>query len=187
MKETNDKVVPGSFLATEEEFVAGKNAFDSNGKLFSTAVGLKNADMSSRQFNVDKCSRDIEPLDCGSTVIGIIEKVNEKSAFVKIREAYKGKDEKAIIQPAAQIPVFNIADQYVESVDDMFRLGDLIKAEVVEVTPYRIVLDTKKPDFGVIKAYCIRCRAPLSKSGNELKCRKCGSSQTRKISKEYSD
>jgi exosome complex component CSL4 len=185
MKQEGKVVFPGSFLATEEEFVTGKNAFDESGGIYSDSVGAGDKDMVQRVMNVKKLSRNILPLEVGASAIGIVEKTKERSVFIRITEAFRDSDKMIPATSLAQIPVSNIADFYVETTRDMFRIGDIVRAEVVEITPYRIVLGTKGSNFGVIKAFCSGCRAPMIRSGSELKCKKCGSTETRKVSSDY--
>jgi len=90
-----------------------------------------------------------------------------------------------INQRHAMLPIRNVSRQYVESLRDNFRIGDLIKAKIARAGPLGIDLTTAEPGLGVIKAFCTRCRHPLHLFGRTLKCLGCGHTERRKVSKDY--
>lgn len=178
-------VFPGTFVATAEEFLPGKNAFEDKGHVMSECIGVESPDMFSRVFNVNKVSRAVSPINVGSTVIGVVERVKDKAVMMRIVDAYDGGGKRISPVPSAQLPVFNIANQYVESTRDMFRAGDIVSAKVSEVAKYMVAVDTKDDDSGVILAFCSKCRQPLKRSGSGLECSDCCEAETRKVSSDY--
>ena len=179
------KVLPGGFIANAEEFMPGSNVFESEGKIYSDCTGIKEEDMGSRIVNVKKTARPIEPIDVGSIIIGTVEKNKEQGSFIKIIKAENNSEERSISNSAANLPVFNIANFYVNDIKDMLRIGDIVKAKVVEITPFSVVLGIKEPELGVVKAFCTKCRSALVHEGRDLKCNSCGSVETRKIASSY--
>lgn len=186
MKQDKEMVYPGSFLSTEEEFVAGKNATENeNGVVSSTCVGVKEFDLKEREVNVKQKTKIVKPLEEGSIVIAVVRLVKQHAALVEMLSAEKNGETRKILGSFARIPVRNISEEFVENVKDMFRVGDLVKARVVELSPWGIDLETRDKDLGVVKAFCIKCRNPMKLLGRDLKCPVCGDSSPRKVSKDY--
>lgn len=176
--------LPGDFLSTEEEFVAGKNAFDSDGNIYSCSAGTIEADSKTKEISV-KPAKEMHAVMPGSIVVGRVDFVKENAVNVEICNV-AGGERLVISQSAACLPVRNVSREYVEKLRDCFRTGDLIKARVAKVLPgNNIDLETNYPEFGVIKAFCSRCRQPLHLFGPSLKCLRCGSTERRKISRDY--
>lgn len=179
-------VFPGSFLTTEEEFSSGSNSFENeDGKIYSDCIGESDFDLKNREVNVSKKTKILRMLEPGTTVIARVGLVKENNILVEIVEAKKDHEGRVIASSFATIPIFNISPGFVKKSEDMFRIGDIIKASVASVTPYCTDLTTKDREFGVIKAFCIKCRHPLRLVGNKLKCDNCGNTETRKISSDY--
>jgi len=83
------------------------------------------------------------------------------------------------------LPIRNVSTRYVERLKDEFKIGDLIKAKVVKASSLGIDLATDDFSFGVVKAFCSKCRHPLQLFGQSLRCLNCGSSERRKVSSDY--
>ncbi|HIH16538.1 MAG TPA: exosome complex RNA-binding protein Csl4 [Candidatus Diapherotrites archaeon] len=179
-------VVPGSPLGTAEEFVAGDNAYEHvDGSVRATSIGFKDLDEGNHEARVQRLTREVKPLERGSVVKCVASLIKEKMVMVEMLEASKDGEPRQILNSFATIPVFNASMRFVERLNDLFRVGDIIEAKVAEVTPYGIDLSTKEPEFGVIRGYCVKCRGPLQLFDQQLKCVACGNPETRKISTHY--
>ncbi|MBU0662526.1 MAG: exosome complex RNA-binding protein Csl4 [Candidatus Diapherotrites archaeon] len=184
MAKDKELVFPGTFLSTEEEFSPGKNAFEENGEVHSACVGQSHFDNASREVSVNGIMGTVEPIDVGTTIYGIVVKIKEKAAVIEIRNAEKNGAKRVILMASASLPVFDIAEGYVEQVSDLFRIGDIVKAEVSKATPLITDVSTKGQDLGVVKAFCTKCRQPMRLYDRVLKC-PCGRTEERKIAKDY--
>ena len=177
-------VLPGDFLSTEEEFVPGKNAFDFKGDVYSSSIGSVSEDSKTKEISV-KPSIELHKLGRGSPVFGRVDLVKENSVSIILCKQ-PGKEERQIIVPSmAMLPIRNVSRDYVESLKECFKIGDLVKARVSKLIPNGIDIETNQPDLGVIKAFCSICRKPLHLFGTSLKCMNCGSTEKRKIVKGY--
>lgn len=187
-EETKSKtVLPGNFLTTEEEFLAGANTYeDGEGNIYSTVIGKPSFDPKSHEVSVQKTGKNVMPLAEGCIVYARITHVRENIAFAEITSSECNGTEMKITQPFAKILVANISTQYLDRVSEVLRIGDLVKARVQEVTPFAISLTLKEPDLGVVRAYCVNCRHVLQQYGNELKCPDCGLVAKRKTASDYS-
>lgn len=179
------KVVPGDFIAFEEEYLGGNNTFtDDSGNVFSEGIGEALFDNDSRTVNVN-LMHPLKKLSVSSTVFAAVNIVKENVVLVRMVFS-ENKEEREIVAPTgAVIRVANVSRDYVKSLKEEFKIADLVKAKVCEITPFGIQLRTNEPQLGVVRAYCSKCRAPLHLFGGILKCLKCGNSEKRKISRDY--
>jgi exosome complex component CSL4 len=179
-------VLPGEFITVEEEFEAGRNAYeDKDGKVFSAKIGVTEFDEKNRNVSVKEAKRKCIPIDFGTIVIGRVILVKDSVVIISIGEAEKNGEKRIPVHSNAQLLVSNVSRDYVKSLRNEFRIGDIVKAKVVKVTKHSIDLTTSFPEFGVIKAFCTKCRNALQLFGRQLKCTKCGAVEKRKISTEY--
>src|SRR2546428_10898055 len=68
----------------------------------------------------------------------------------------------------------------------MYRLGDIIRAKVIQVKP-SLQLTTAETTLGVVKALCSVCRGPLELRGRELYCPRDERTERRKVAADYAD
>jgi exosome complex component CSL4 len=178
-------VLPGDFLSTEEEFEPGKNAFAENGEVRSDSIGKAAEDTRQKTVSVEK-HMDILPARINDTVVGEVVLVKESSANLDILPEPDEHKRKVLLHSSASLPIRFVSRDYVKNIHDMFKIGDLVKAKIASVKPFGIDLKTNEPELGVIRAFCSRCRQPLHLFGAQLKCLACGSTEQRKLSREYS-
>ena len=179
-------VVPGEMLATAEEYVAGPNTFESNqGDILAVTVGEPLFDEANREVDVKTESRQVLPLETGSIVLGTVDLVKESAVIIYLFEAEKKGVKRVLPETRAALMVSKVSRDYVKDLHDFFKMGDIVKAKVIKLTPYAIDLATDSPDFGVVKAFCTKCKQPLHLFGNQLKCISCGQQEKRKFSKDY--
>ncbi|MFH1224532.1 MAG: exosome complex RNA-binding protein Csl4 [Candidatus Diapherotrites archaeon] len=184
-KEKDSIVFPGSFLSAEEEFSAGRNAFASGGTVLSECTGVCELDKAAREANVSCNRRVAAPLDMGSVVVGVVAMVKENAAVIEMMQASNRGEPRVILASYASLPIFNISNDYVEQIRDAVKIGDVVKAVAVKVLPHGVDLSIKDPEFGVVKAFCAKCRQPMQLFGQKLMCSACGRTEARKISRDY--
>src|SRR5438067_11352656 len=63
----------------------------------------------------------------------------------------------------------NVSEDYTEDIHDKFRLGDIIRAKVIQVKP-SVQLTTAEANLGVVNALCSVCRGPTELRGHDLYC-----------------
>ncbi|MBI4210644.1 MAG: exosome complex RNA-binding protein Csl4 [Candidatus Diapherotrites archaeon] len=179
-------VYPGSFIGYEEEFMAGKHAFENDGAVYSEVIGVPEVDEANHEAGIRKSTREVRILERGCTVTGIVTLVKQNAVLVELKSAEKDGVKRVVHDRNGSLAVFNIANGYVRSTDEMFRIGDIIRARIIQVAPYGIELETKDAEFGVIKAFGIRSRKPLHLIDGALRDPTTGDAETRKVSTEYS-
>ncbi len=161
-------------MATEEEYLEGKNAHAADGSIKSSIVGKADFDEKNKEVSVKgKTSRMIS---VGDTVIGTVTGVRDSKVILKILDS----DGNHVGLNNAELPVRNISKQYVKNPRDYFKVGDVIKAKVTEANRYKIDVETNKFGLGVIIAYCSKCRNEMEFNKDRLLCLNCGNSEDRK-------
>ncbi len=178
-------VLPGDFLSTEEEFEPGRNAFLDEGDIISDSVGKPVEDGKRKTVSVQS-QKPLLVIRRDDIVLGRVETVRDNSVTLSIMPEPAGNGKKVLTHGRASLPIRMVSRDYVERLSDMFRIGDWIRAKVAKIEPAGIDLRTDEPGFGVIRAYCTKCRHPLHLFGSQLKCLVCGRTEERKISEDYS-
>jgi len=184
MAEERERVVmPGDYLCVEEEFLPGPWTYvDDNGVVRSLIVGTPVFDYTTRRVSVKPLKRRIMLPKQGDNVVGVVSAVKEDVAVVKVI----GFD---IYNPLKNpitglLHISQISETRIDSVYDAVRMGDLIRARVLN-NYVPLLLSIKDPKYGVILAYCSKCGSVLVKKGETLVCPSCGSTERRKVSIDY--
>lgn len=179
-------VVPGEFLATEEEFVPGFNTFGSEeGDVFSTSIGFSEFDNQAHRVNVNSVS-GLRRLKVGDIVYGVVSLVKDSVVNVDLFDVVSPKGVRIVLdRKSAQIYVRNVSKDFIKSIRDCFKIGDIVKAKVFSVSPFGVDLRTNESDLGVVKAFSAETRLPLYLNGSKLVCLSSKTFESRKISSEY--
>ncbi|MBD3389318.1 MAG: RNA-binding protein [Candidatus Altiarchaeales archaeon] len=178
----DDKVMVGDYLGTIEEFTPGEGTYAEEGKIYAAKVGFKAID--SKRHVAEVKGKGLPALAVGQTVFGQV--MGFRTSMVTVIVS-KIAGQKGNIDERTAIYVSNIDDSYVEKPEDLFGIGDIVKATVVKMDGNVIDISTKG-DYGVVKAFCKRCRKEMEKSDkgkDKLKCPSCGHIEKRKIAKDY--
>ncbi len=182
---TGDFVVPGDFLATAEEFVPGDGAYEDGGKIYSSHTGVVLVDIRTKHISV--FSRALGPpvLKRGDTVIGRVEEVRDQTASVYIG-ILKGREDRELPLPnMGTIHVSQVREGYVRDLKREFRVGDIVKANVLNARREPVQLSTEGDNLGVIVATCSRCRSLLKREDSKLRCPSCDNLEFRKLASDY--
>lgn len=182
---TGDFVVPGDFLATVEEFVPGNGAYEEEGRIYAASTGVVLVDSRTKHISVFSRTAGVPTLKRGDVVIGRVEEVREQTANVVIG-ALRGREDREL--PSPNMGVIHISQTdagYVKDLSREFRVGDIVRAKVLNTNREPVQLATVGEDLGVIVASCSRCRSPLGRQGNKLVCQACGSVEFRKMADDY--
>ncbi|MEI7961061.1 MAG: exosome complex RNA-binding protein Csl4 [archaeon] len=176
MAKNNEIILPGEFLATEEEYAPGRNARAQEGRIISTTVGRPEFDETKKIARV--LGKTIRELKEGDTIMGQVMLVKESSAQIHLLFAENNKKITGIT--VAQLPIRNVSNEYVTDLKKKIKIGDLIRAKVMQANELGIDLSTKEKGFGVIKAHCTNCRTEMNYAEGKLTCQNCGSVEERK-------
>lgn len=120
-----------------------------------------------------------QKLGVGDIILGEIVVVKDNMVVVEIQHAYD-----KVLSPADMGIIFvkNIDTRYVEKPEFCFSKGDLIKAKIIEVTPYEYKMATNSSELGVVRSICKNCKETLENNSNN--CKNCGNAVSKKFAKE---
>lgn len=175
-------VVPGEFMGTEEEYVPGSGTFMDGERIYATISG--DAKDEQRTLTVAQKPR-LEHIGVGAVIIGVVGNVIEPIALVSINRGSEAGSRYGDSPDNAVLHASMIRRGYVKNVRDEMKIGDIIRAKVVDVRNGELRLSTDAEDLGVIKAFCAKCRHPMEKGGETLQCESCGAKDNRKTASDY--
>ncbi len=177
-------VLPGDQIAVAEEFEPGEGAYERNGLVFAATTGVLVLDSASRVARVRAFNPPAE-LKVGDIVYGQVDDIRGMMATATVL-AVHGRTRQISGESEGTIHISNVSEDYTEDIHDMYRVGDIIRAKVIQVKP-SLQLTTAEPDLGVVKALCSVCRGPLELRGRDLYCPRDERTERRKLAADYSD
>jgi len=177
-------VLPGDEVAVSEEYESGVGTYERDGKIYANAPGVLDLDERSKVARVRMFNPPVQ-LRIGDIVYATIDDIRSSMATATVVVLH-GVERQLSGETEGSIHISNVSSQYTEDFRQMFRLGDMIRAQVIQADP-SLQLTTAGATLGVVKALCTQCRGPLVKRGNDLYCERCERTETRKIAFDYGD
>lgn len=177
-------VLPGDEIAVAEEFEPGEGTYERNGLVFAAMPGVLMLDPQNRVARVRAFNPPAE-LKVGDIGYGVIDDIRGMMATATIL-AIHGRSRQISGEAEGTIHISNVSEEYTEDIHDMYRLGDIVRAKVIQVKP-SVQLTTAESTLGVVKALCSVCRGPLELRGRELYCPRDERSERRKLAADYAD
>lgn len=177
------RVVPGDEVCIIEEFLPGIGTYESSGIVRSAFIGEVSIDMNIRVVSVKPRVRVPTLPTKGVVVYGVVAVVKDEYAIVRILAEANGHKYQNVF--TGLLHITQASEGYVKNLYDVLRVGDLVKAKVLnDNPPYNLTVRDRK--LGVLLAFCGNCGLTLDKSNNDtLKCRRCGNIEKRKLSIDY--
>jgi exosome complex component CSL4 len=177
-------VLPGDEIAVAEEFEPGEGTYERNGLVYAATPGVLVLDSENRVARVRAFNPPAE-LKMGDIVYGVVEDIRGMMATATIL-AVHGRTRQISGQSEGTIHISNVSEDYTEDIHDKFRLGDIIRAKVIQVQP-SLQLTTAEANLGVVKALCSICRGPLELRGRDLFCPRDERTEHRKVAADYAE
>ena len=179
-------VAPGDPLCVIEEFMPGEGVYvDENGVIRAARLGVVEVDMASRRISVRPAQRKPVTPSKGSAVYALLYAVpREDLALFKVFAGERAVPFSGVFTGVLHIS--QAADHMIKSIYDVVKPGDIVRATVLSSTP-PYMLSIKRPQDGVVLAYCSVCGAPLYREpgSSTLVCTRCGNREKRKIAANY--
>jgi exosome complex component CSL4 len=182
VQKSGQLVLPGERLGVIEEFVPDTGTFVKNGVIHSKLVGRALLDFATRRISVHPVGRGVLIPKVGDTVVGQVSSAQLENANVRIFQV--GNRELSGIF----MGVLHISDVHLRYVDSMFEVckaGDIIRAKVISEKNQTYHLSTKDKDLGVVYAFCSDCGATLELKRQNMHCPRCGRIERRKTVFDY--
>lgn len=184
LKEPGDFVLPGDVLAYAVEFAPGPGTHEDGEHVCASWTGIFERDDDERTVRIRPIVSTPVEVQTGDEVVVYINRTRSSMAIGEVMSV-AGKEDRTISgEVEATLHISKISDDYVEEIGDVYKVGDIIKAKVLSHDP-SIQITTVGDDYGVIRAYCGRCRAPTEVKGQGLECPNCEFNERRKLSKDY--
>lgn len=175
-------VVPGEEIATTEEFMAGEGTYEMNGMVLSSYLGTLKLDSEEMMARVDPINPLVE-LKVGHVVLASVTDVRSNMILANVARV-EGNPRGVTGETLAAIHVSKISEGYTSDVRNEFRLGDIIRAKVIQTRP-SLQLATVGTNLGVLLSLCTKCRKPLSTKDKTLFCENCLRTEIRKKAPDY--
>lgn len=181
-QKTGQLVLPGDRLGVIEEFVPDNGTFVKDGVIYSKTVGRALHDLATRHVSVYPLVHEVMVPKVGNMIVGQVSNVQSENASVRIFQI----GEKQL--SGVFVGVLHISDvhlRYVESMFEICKAGDIIRAKIISDKNQVYHLSTKDKDLGVIYAFCSNCGTTLESKRQGMLCPKCGRIETRKTTFDY--
>lgn len=181
-QKTGQLVVPGDRLGVIEEFIPDAGTYVKDGVIYSKVIGRILIDLVHRRVQVHQLMGPSKVPSVGSTVLAQVSNAQSDTAGARIFEI--GEEEINGVFTGI-LHVSDVALRYVESMYDVCKTGDVIRAKVVSDKNRTYHLSTKEKNLGVVYAFCSNCGALLESKRQAMHCPKCGRIEKRKIASDY--
>jgi exosome complex component CSL4 len=179
---TGQLVVPGERLGVIEEFIPDAGTYVKDGIIYSRVIGRVLVDLVHKRVTVHQLAQAAKVPITGSTVIGQVSNAQSDTAGVRIFEVSDKGVNGAFV---GILHVSDVAMKYVDSMYDICKAGDIVRAKVISEKNRTYHLATKDKNLGVVYAFCSNCGTLLEPRRQGMHCPKCGRIERRKISSDY--
>jgi exosome complex component CSL4 len=163
----------------------GPGTHDDGTNIIATRIGMFRVDPNEMKAVVDPATSVPADLQMGDFVLGEITMIKPAMAGVNVLHV-EGKRRVIVGDTNGTLHVSKIAKRYVRDVGQEYRLGDIVRAQVISVKP-SVQLSTDVERGGSILALCLRCRFGLKKVQKALECPNCGRREMRNIAPDYGE
>jgi len=175
-------VVPGDRLGVIEEFEPGPGTFVEGGTIYSLTTGRALMDILNKKVSVYPGIKAAGVPRVGSTVLGQVSEEQSKQAVIRI---FQVGDRVLSGFFSGLLHISDVSPRYVESMYDVCKAGDIVRARVISDKNRVFHLSTNDKDLGVVYAFCSRCGHVLLFRRLRMRCPECGNTERRKPAQDY--
>jgi exosome complex component CSL4 len=181
-QKTGQLAVPGDRLGVIEEFIPDQGTYVKDGVIYSKVIGRVLIDLVHRHVQVHQLIGPSKVPAVGNTVLAQVSNAQSDTAGARIFEI--GEEEINGVFTGI-LHVSDVALRYVDSMYDVCKAGDIIRAKVVSDKNRTYHLSTKDKNLGVVYAFCSNCGTLLEPKRQGMHCPKCGRIEKRKTASDY--
>jgi exosome complex component CSL4 len=181
-EKTGQLAVPGERLGVIEEFIPDAGTYVKDGVIYSKVIGRVLIDLVHRRVSVHQLIGPSKVPAVGNTVLAQVSNAQSDTAGARIFEI--GEEEINGVFTGI-LHVSDVALKYVDSMYDVCKAGDIIRAKVVSDKNQTYHLSTKEKNLGVVYAFCSNCGTLLEPKRQGMHCSKCGRIEKRKTASDY--
>jgi exosome complex component CSL4 len=181
-QKSGNLVVPGERLGVIEEFIPDSGTYVKDGVIYSKIVGRSLVDLQNRRVSVYPAVEGAVVPKLSSTVVGQVGNAQSDNVLVRI---FKVGNKRLSGDFGGILHISDVSDRYVNSMNEVCKPGDIIRAKVISEKNRIFHLSTNDKNLGVVDAFCSRCSNLLEPERFELRCPKCGNIEKRKRALDY--
>ncbi|MGQ9551233.1 MAG: exosome complex RNA-binding protein Csl4 [Candidatus Bathycorpusculaceae bacterium] len=175
-------VLPGERIGVIEEFIPNSRTYVKDGVIYSKVVGRALIDFLNKKVSVYPLMRGASVPRVSTIVLGQVSSTQTENATVRI---FKIGQRKLSGTFTGILHISNVQRRYVESMHDVCKVGDIVRAEVISEKNQVYHLSTDNKGLGVVYAFCSQCGRLLEPKRNGMQCGVCGKIEKRKVASDY--
>lgn len=175
-------MTPGERLGVIEEFIPDAGTYVKDGVIYAKVVGHALIDLTHKKVSVFPLGRGTKVPKVGSVVMGQVSNVQTQNAGVRITQVEK-KQISGFFNGV--LHVSDVQMRFVDSMFDVCKPGDIIRAKVISEKNRTYHLGTQDKELGVLYAFCSNCGNGLEQKRQGMECPRCGRIENRKIAIDY--
>jgi exosome complex component CSL4 len=175
-------VLPGERLGVIEEFIPDSGTYVKDGVIYSKIVGRALMDLLNKRVSVYPLINGAVTPKAAAVVIGQVGNAQSDNVLVRI---FKIGTKKLSGTFTGILHVSDVSDRYINSMADVCKPGDIIRAKVISGKNQIYHLSTADKTLGVLYGFCSRCGNLLELKKYEMQCPKCGNIENRKTAPDY--
>jgi len=175
-------VLPGERLGVIEEFTPDVGTYVKDGVIYSGVTGQALLDFSNKRVSVHSLIHEAKVPKVGSTVLGQVSSVQAQNASVRI---FKIDNKQLSGVFTGILHISDVQLRYVDSMFDVCKPSDIIRAKVISEKNRTYHLSTKDKNLGVVYASCSHCGYMLELKRHDMYCSRCGRIEKRKPALDY--
>jgi exosome complex component CSL4 len=175
-------VVPGERLGVIEEFTPDQETYVKEGIIHSKVIGRATLDLTNKRVSVHPLGHRVRVPKIESIVTGQVLTIQTENASVRIFEIDNNQLSGSF---SGVLHISDVQLSYVESMFNVCKPGDIIRAKVISEKNQVYHLSTKDKNLGVVYAFCSRCGYTLESKRQTMSCPRCGKIEKRKTALDY--
>jgi len=175
-------VLPGERLGVIEEFIPDVGTYVVDGIIYSRVIGRALLDLMNKRVSVYPLVHGAAVPKVGSIILGQVSNVQSQDASLRI---FKIGEKQLSGVFTGILHISDVQMRYVESMFDVCKPGDIMRAEMISQKNRVYHLSTKDKNLGVIYAFCSQCGYMLEVKRQVMHCPRCGRTEKRKIALDY--
>lgn len=175
-------VIPGERLGVIEEFIPDSGTYVKDGVIYSKIVGRSLVDLQNRRVSVYPAVEGTLVPKVSTVIVGQVGNAQSDNVLVRI---FKIGNKNLSGEFTGILHISDVSDRYVNSMSDVCKPGDIIRAKVISEKNRIFHLSTNDKNLGILDAFCSRCGTLLEPDRYELRCPKDGNIEKRKLAPDY--
>lgn len=184
----NKFLLPGDHIASIEEFESGKNTYEMDGSVRSSALGTGNFDFKYRRVSINRKNIATFP-KIGDELVGYIEMLFSSMISIRILYINNLKSDSGLSAIASTKISDNGGHQSRRDRERrprfVFRVGDIVRGRVFSLMNSSVHATINDKNLGVVYCLCNNCGGDTVKLNNSIKCVECGFTEDKKVASDF--